>query len=84
MGRGLVRRLVPERLATIGADIERGSQPAGVRSRKQIAEREDAIPAALTSRTVKRMSRNIGSRRLMSGKNEFDRFANERRPVESS
>src|SRR5882672_12230346 len=79
MRRGLVRRLAPERLATLGASIE-ARQPAreahGPES--EVAEREDAVPAAfdLAHREQDEPEHRLG--RLMLRKNEFDGFADER------
>src|SRR5258707_3605885 len=79
MRRGVVRRLVPERLATIGANIE-ARQPArqAHRPESEVAEREDAIPAAfdLSHREQDEPEHRLG--RLMLRKNEFDGFADER------
>src|SRR6266478_1878314 len=77
--RGLVRRLVPERLATIGADIE-ARQPArqAYGPESEIAEREDAIPAAFDLAHREQDEPEHRLRRLMLRKNEFDRFADER------
>src|SRR5882724_9969719 len=77
--RGLVRRLVPERLATIGADIEaRQAARQAYGPESEVAEREDAIPAAfdLAHREQDEPEHRLG--RLMLRKNEFDGFADQR------
>src|SRR5258708_39938003 len=75
---GLVRRLAPERLATIGADIE-ARQPArqAYGPESEIAEREDAIPAAFDLAHREQDETEHRLRRLMLGKNEVDGFADE-------
>src|SRR5260370_28778067 len=79
MRRRLVRQLAPERLATIGADIEArqpGRQAYGPES--EIAEREDGIPAAFDLAHREQDEPEHRLRRLMLRKNEFDGFADER------
>src|ERR1700757_763369 len=79
MRRGLIRRAIPKRLATLRADIE-ARQPARKthRPESEIAEREDAIPAALdlAHREQDEPEHRLG--RLVLRKNEFDGFADKR------
>src|SRR6202795_2462615 len=72
----LKRRLIPERLAAFGANIE-ARQPAREAHgpEREVAEREDAIPAAfdLAHREQDEPEHRLG--RLVLRKNEFDGFA---------
>src|SRR5882757_3593575 len=78
--RRLKRRLGPERLATFGADIE-ARQPArqAHRPESEVAERENAIPAAfdLAHRKQDEPEHRLG--RLVLRKNQFDGFTDERK-----
>src|SRR5258708_8672160 len=79
MRRGLVRRLVPERLATIGAESEARQRARRTYGREsEIAGREDAIPAAFDLAQREQDEPEHRLRRLMLRKNEFDGFADER------
>src|SRR6202166_4449142 len=75
----LKRRLIPERLAAFGANIE-ARQPAREAHgpEREVAEREDAIPAAfdLAHREQDEPKHRLG--RLVLWKKEFDGFADER------
>src|SRR4029077_16712282 len=79
MRRRLICRPVSKGPATIGADIK-ARQPAGQAygPESEIAEREDAIPAAfdLAHREQDEPEHRLG--RLMLRQNEFDGFADER------
>src|SRR5882672_2175613 len=80
---GICRRLIgrpgPKRLAALGASIE-ARKPASQANRpeSEVAEREDAIPAAfdLAHREQNEPEHRLG--RLLLRKNEFDGFADER------
>src|SRR5882762_12025605 len=80
---GIFRRLIgrpgPIRLAALGASIE-ARQPASQANRpeSEVAEREDAIPAAFDLAHREQNEPEHRLRRLMLRKNEFDGFADER------
>src|SRR5579864_7903770 len=77
--RGLIRRLRPKSLAAIGAGIEARKPARQTHSTEgEVAEREDAIPAAfdLAHRKQDEPEHRLG--RLMLRQNEFDSFADKR------